>query len=165
MTTSPSARPVFTSDPNLDLVLEREIDVPPNLVWEAWTQPGHIVHWFTPAPWRTKDCEIDLRPGGHFKTVMVSSEGEEFPNVGCYLEIVPERKLVWTDALLPGYRPALKPFMTAMILLEPKGAGTKYTAIAIHRDPEGRQKHKEMGFFEGWGAALDQLVAHVKTMR
>jgi uncharacterized protein YndB with AHSA1/START domain len=162
--TRPTAHIPFTPDPKLDLILEREIDVPPSLVWEAWTKPEHVVHWFTPAPWKTKDCHIDLRPGGAFRTTMVSPEGEEFPNAGCYLEVVPERRLVWTDALLPGYRPSPEPFFTGIILIEPKGSGTKYTAMAIHRDEATRNRHAEMGFAEGWGQALDQLVAHAKTM-
>src|SRR4029077_16465362 len=83
----------------LDLLLERVVDVPPELVWAAWTVPEHVKQWFTPAPWTTVDCEIDLRPGGIFRTVMRSPEGQEFPNVGCYLEIIKSRKLVWTVAL------------------------------------------------------------------
>ena len=50
-------------DPKLDLVLERVVDVPPHLVWEAWTQPEHLKKWFCPRPWKTIDCEMDLRPG------------------------------------------------------------------------------------------------------
>ena len=95
---------------------------------------------------------------------MRSPEGKEFPNIGCYLEVVPNERLVWTDALLPGYRPAENPFMTAIITLESQGKGTRYTAVAIHRDDAGRKKHEDMGFYQGWGKALDQLVAHVKTM-
>src|SRR3989441_7332368 len=92
-------------DPKLDLILERIVDVPPALVWMTWTTPEHVKKWFTPVPWTTVDCEIDLRPGGIFRTVMRSPEGQEFPNVGCYLEVVKDEKLVWTDALEPGYRP------------------------------------------------------------
>src|SRR5262245_26883143 len=87
-------------DPHLDLVLERVVDVAPELVWAAWTEPEHLKKWFTPDPWQTVDCEIDLRPGGIFRTVMRSPEGKNFPNVGCYLEVVPNQKLVWTGALL-----------------------------------------------------------------
>jgi uncharacterized protein YndB with AHSA1/START domain len=151
-------------DPRLDLVLERVIDVPPNLVWMAWTKPEHVSKWFTPAPWTVADCEIDLRPGGIFRTVMRSPDGKEFPNVGCYLEVVPIERLVWTDALLPGYRPSQTPFFTAVITLEPQGTGTRYTATAIHRDEAGRKRHEEMGFREGWGKALDQLVAHARSL-
>jgi DNA-binding transcriptional ArsR family regulator len=88
------------------LVLERIVDVSPELVWMAWTQPEHLKKWFTPAPWTTVDCEIDLRPGGIFRTVMRSPEGQDFPNLGCYLEVVPHQKLVWTDVLEAHFRPA-----------------------------------------------------------
>jgi uncharacterized protein YndB with AHSA1/START domain len=162
-------------DPKLDLVLERIVDVPVELVWLAWTKPEHVKKWFTPAPWSTVDCEIDLRPGDVFRTVMRSPEGQEFPNAGCYLEIIENEKLVWTSALLPGYRPknietpsdgseyrAL--LFTAIISLAPHGTGTKYTAIVLHQNERECQRHEAMGFHQGWGKALDQLVAHAKTM-
>jgi uncharacterized protein YndB with AHSA1/START domain len=159
-----SKNPDYTPDPKLDLVLERDIDVPPELVWAAWTQPEHLRHWFTPAPWTVASCEIDLRPGGIFHTVMRSPEGEEHPNTGCYLEVVPHERLVWTDALLPGYRPSAQPFLTAILTLEARGQGTRYRAVALHRDPAERQRHEEMGFHAGWGKALEQLVAYAKRM-
>jgi uncharacterized protein YndB with AHSA1/START domain len=155
-------------DPRLDLLLERIVDVPLKLVWTAWTKPEHVKKWFTPAPWTTVDCEIDLRPGGIFRFVMRSPEGEEFTHVCCYLEIIENQKLVWTLALEPGYRPANwrseVPSFTAVITLEPHGKGTRYTALAMHKDEDDRKKHDEMGFRDGWGKALDQLVAHVKGM-
>lgn len=154
----------FVINPELDLVLERVVDVPRELVWRVWTQPEHLMKWFAPLPWTTVACEIDLRPGGKFYTVMRSPEGQEFPNAGCYLEVVPNERLVFTDALAPGYRPTENPFFTAVVTLEPHGNGTKYTAIAIHRNPEGRKQHEEMGFHEGWGQCFDQLVAVVKEM-
>jgi uncharacterized protein YndB with AHSA1/START domain len=106
-------------------------------------------------------------PGGIFRTVMRSPEGKEFQNAGCYLEVIENEKLVWTAALAPGYRPQNVrgiPVFTAVILLEPHGAGTKYTAIAIHGEEEAAKKHSDMGFHTGWGKALDQLVALAKTM-
>lgn len=163
---------IHQPDPKLDLVLERIVDVPRELVWKAWTTPEHLKKWFTPAPWTTIDCEIDLRPGGIFRTVMRSPDGQEFPNVGCYLEIVRNEKLVWTNALAPGYRPSKPPAamhcgafsFTAVISLEPHGQGTRYTALVIHGDEEARKKHEDMGFHDGWGTALDQLVAVVKRL-
>lgn len=152
-------------DPDLDLVLERIVDVRPELVWRAWTQPEHVVKWFAPAPWSTVDCQIDLRPGGIFSTTMRSDTGEiQPPSVGCFLEVVQQRRLVWTDALGPRYRPRPAPFMTAVILLEPEGRGTRYTAIAMHADPFVRARHEEMGFHNGWSAALDQLVAVAREL-
>jgi uncharacterized protein YndB with AHSA1/START domain len=154
------------ADPKFDLVLERVIDVSRHLVWEGWTKPEHIKGWFCPKPWSVSDCEIDLRPGGIFRTTMRSPDGKEFPNVGCYLEVVPLERLVFTSVLLPGYRPAPPgdlPF-TAIITMVTHGTGTRYVATALHQDAAGRDKHKAMGFHEGWGKALDQLVELVKAM-
>jgi len=156
----------FTPDPELDLVLERVVDVPVEKVWAAWTEPEHLTKWFTPAPWTTPRAEVDLRPGGIFRTVMRSPEGEESDNAGCYLEVVEHRRLVWTAALGPGFRPQVSdlPF-SAVIAMEPAGDGrTRYTAVAIHQDPAGATRHAEMGFHDGWGAALDQLVAHMQSI-
>jgi uncharacterized protein YndB with AHSA1/START domain len=156
-------------DPTRDLFFERIVDVSPALVWRVWTEPAHLMKWFCPVPWPTTECEIDLRPGGRFRTVMQGPNGERFDNVGCYLEVVAQRRLTWTSALEPGYRPAPPggplsfPF-TATVTMEPQGSGTRYRALAMHRDAESRKQHADMGFEEGWGKALDQLVAHVKTL-
>ncbi|HEY4339589.1 MAG TPA: SRPBCC family protein [Steroidobacteraceae bacterium] len=156
---------VHQPDARLDLVLERLVDAPAEFLWRGWTVPEQLKKWFTPAPWKTLDCEIDLRPGGKFRTVMRGPEGPEIENVGCYLEIVPNRKLVWTGALGPGFRPrpvtgAAVPFvMTAVITLQPRGNGTLYTALVLHGDEQSRQTHEKMGFQQGWGKALDQLLA------
>ena len=120
--------------------------------------------WFTPKPWGTKSVEIDLRPGGKFNSVMLSPEGKEFPNFGCCLEVVPNKRLVFTDTLLEGFRPSPNPFFTGAVEIEPDGTGTRYTATAIHGSEEIRKKHEEMGFHGGWSTALDQLVAHIKTL-
>jgi uncharacterized protein YndB with AHSA1/START domain len=165
MTTDTDLRP-FTTDPATDLVLERVVDVAPAAVWSAWTDPDQIVKWFTPAPWSTVAASIDLRPGGVFATTMRSPEGEEFPNAGCFLEVVEGRRLVFTSALGPDYRPVAVaegdfPF-TAVVDIIPEGDGTLYRATALHPDAAIRQQHEEMGFADGWGAALDQLVAMVK---
>ncbi len=159
-------------NPELDLLLERVVDVPRELVWRAWTEPELLKQWFCPLPWTTVDCQIELRPGGVFATVMRSPEGQEFPNEGCYLEVVPQERLVWTDCLQAGFRPASKGYLTTdagfyitcVLTLESVGSGTRYSAHAMHSDQAGRDKHQAMGFTEGWGAALDQLVAMCKKM-
>jgi uncharacterized protein YndB with AHSA1/START domain len=158
-----SLPPLAKIDPKLDLVLDRTIDVPRELVWKVWTSPEHIPHWFVPKPWSITKCELDLRPGGIFATTMRSPEGQEFPNLGCYLEVTPKQRLVFTDTLLPGYRPAPNPFFTAILTLEDKGKGTRYIAQAIHGSPENSKKHEEMGFFDGWGTVVTQMEAYIKT--
>jgi len=164
----------YQPNPELDLEFERIVDVPKELVWKAWTSPEHLKQWFTPAPWTTIDCEIDLRPGGIFRTVMRSPEGRKFPNIGCYLEVVENKKLVWTNALTSGFRPASSStditetsggfFFTATIALSTHTNGTKYTATVIHANETDCKKHAAMGFHDGWGKALDQLVELAKKM-
>jgi len=154
---------IIKPDPNLDLVLERVVDVPPQLVWTAWTTPAHIRHWFVPKPWSITDCEVDLRPGGVFRTTMRSPEGQEFPNKGCFLEVIPNERLTFTDTLGPGFRPSANPFFSAALTLEPAGKGTRYVAVAIHGEEAARKKHEEMGFHQGWATVLDQMVAYIKT--
>ena len=164
-------QPTYQPNAHLDLSFTRVVNVPRALVWRAWTEPALLKPWFCPMPWKTIDCEIDLRPGGLFHTTMQSPEGLEFPNAGCYLEVVPQEKLVWTNALLPGYRPnqpaatcgsADVDFLfTAMVELADVAEGTRYTATVMHADEAGCQKHATMGFEAGWGAALDQLVAMI----
>ena len=159
----------MTINKDLDLVLERVVDVSPELVFKAWTTPKHLMPWFCPLPYRTIECEIDLKPGGQFFVQMVDPEGNKLPaSPGCYLEIVPNRKLVWTSALGPGYRP-LDPtsapwFFTAVLTFEPHGnGGCKYTATAMHSAKQHADAHEKMGFSQGWGKVLEQLVEYVKT--
>jgi uncharacterized protein YndB with AHSA1/START domain len=154
---------LWKPDPKLDLVLERVVDASRDLVWIALTKPEHVSSGFRqrPGPLRTARS---ICGQGYFRFVMRSPEGEEFPNICCYLEVVPNERLVWTDALLPGYRPSENPFLTAILALEALGNTTRYTAMAIHRDEATRKRHEEMGFHDGWGKSLDQLVAHVKRM-
>jgi uncharacterized protein YndB with AHSA1/START domain len=160
----------YQPNSKLDLSFERIVDLPKELIWRAWTEPELIKQWFTPEPWKTIDCEIDLWPGGKFRTVMRSPEGQEFPNVGSYLEVRSNESLVWTNALSPGFRPTEKTdeisgfFFTAMITLSAHTNGTKYTATVIHANETDCYKHAAMGFQEGWGKALDQLVALVKKL-
>ena len=143
----------------LDLVFTRVVPVPPRLIWRCWTEPALLVQWVTPHPWKTPHAEVALRPGGAFRTVMQGPDGQVMDEpAGCWLEVVPHSRLVWTDALAPGFRPRANPFMTAILTFEEEAGGTRYTARVMHKDEADRQRHAAMGFEQGWGAALDQLV-------
>jgi uncharacterized protein YndB with AHSA1/START domain len=146
-----------TFDPALDLVLEAVIDAPRERVWAALTEPALLKEWFCPVPWRLVECEIELRPGGLFRTVMRGPEGDESGGAGCVLVATPHERFVWTDALAPGFRPSSEPFFTADVRLEADGTRTRYTAIARHGTEEARKQHEEMGFHEGWGKTLEQM--------
>lgn len=154
----------FPIDAARDLVLDRLIDAPREKVYACWTRPELIKQWFAPKPWTVSSVDSDLRPGGATTITMRSPEGEDFPNPGVYLEVVPNERLVFTDAYGPDWAPVEKPFFTAIILFRDEGGKTRYTAIARHWTEENRKTHEEMGFHQGWGQCADQLEALARTI-
>jgi len=158
----------FTIDPNIDIVFERFIDAPTRLVWEALTKPEHVKEWYMPREWgRVARTEMDVRPGGVFSIDIATGDGREVPNVGCFLDVVPMERLVWTSMLFPGYRPAVFDDIpiTAIMTLQSEGTGTRYVFTALHRDAADMEKNKTSGWQQGTEIALDQLVEHVKAMK
>lgn len=144
-----------------ELVLTRMIDAPREKLFRAWTEPDLLVQWFAPLPWTTSAVEVDLRPGGRSLFVMRDPDGKDYPNMGVYLEVVKNEKLVFTDAYTEGWQPCEKPFFTGIITFEDVGGKTRYTARARHWTVENRDMHEKMGFHEGWGQCADQLAALV----
>lgn len=141
-----------------ELVLERIINATPAQVFKAWTNPEILKKWFAPRPWTTVRAELDVRPGGSSLVVMQSPEGQEFPCPGIYLEVVPNKRLVFTDAFTSAWQPSEKAFMLGIITLEDAGSGrTKYTATVRHWSVDDRKTHEKMGFHEGWGQCAAQL--------
>lgn len=157
-----------------DLVLERTLDAPVDLVWEAYTNPDHIKQWFAPKPYEVTEVELDLKPGGVFRFRMVGPDGFDTGHgvPGCVLEVVEAKKLAWTSALGPGYRPNPTgegcdsfPF-TAVVTFADAGNGkTQYKAVALHKDAADRETHEKMGFHEGWGTVAGQLEELAKGLR
>lgn len=147
-----------------ELTLTRMIAAPRAIVWRCWTEPELIKQWFTPRPWTTPVVEIDLRPGGASYMLFRGPDGEEFPNRGVYLEVVPGRRLVFTDAYVEAWVPSVEPFMTAIITVSDEGGGTRYEAWVRHWSQAAMKRHEEMGFHDGWGRAADQLEAVAKRL-
>jgi uncharacterized protein YndB with AHSA1/START domain len=158
----------FSFNPKLDFAIERVIDAPVHLVWEALTEPEHLKEWYMPRGYgRVARAEMDVRPGGIFSIDIATEDGQEFPNLGCFLEAVPQARLVWTSMLFPGYRPAVFDDIpiTAIVTMEPVGTGTRYVFTALHRDEADREKNQAIGFREGTEVAINQFVEHVQAMK
>ena len=141
-----------------ELVLTRLIDAPREKLYRAWTDPELLKQWFAPLPWTTPSAKVDVRPGGANVITMRSPEGADFPNHGVYLEVVPNEKLVFTDAYTEAWKPSAKPFMTVILTFEDEGGKTRYTARVLHWTAEDRKAHEDMGFHFGWGQCADQLT-------
>ena len=148
-----------------DLVLTRLIDVPRAKLFRCWTEPALIVQWFTPPPWKTVHAETDVRTGGSSYIVMQGPDGTQMPNRGVYLEVVPNERLVFTDAYTSAvWTPADKPFFTCVLTFEDVGGQTRYTARARHWTAEDCAAHEKMGFHQGWGIAADQMAVLARTL-
>jgi uncharacterized protein YndB with AHSA1/START domain len=158
----------FAINPKLDLVFERFIEAPTRLVWDALTTPEHLKEWYMPKAWgRVARAELEVRPGGIFRVDIATADGQEFPNLGCFLDVVPMERLVWTSMLFPGYRPAVFDDIpiTAIMTMESVGTGTRYVFTALHRDEADLEKNRTTGWKEGTEIALDQLAEHVIAMK
>ena len=156
-----------------DLVLERTIDAPVELVWKAYTDADHLKRWFAPRPYEITECELDLQPGGIFRIRMIGPDGFDTGHglPGCVLEVVEGKKLSWTSALGPGFRPneageGCDSFpMTAIITFVDSGDGkTHYKAVALHKDVKDKETHEQMGFHDGWGTVAGQLEEHARSL-
>lgn len=163
---TPPAAPdwLVDHDPALDLILVREMAVPPALLWTCWTSPEHLPQWFVPRPHRVTSCRLDPRVGGAFDTTF-DVDGTIMENRGVFLEVVPDRRLVFTDAYTQGWKPAPEPFMTAIVTFDDLGGGrSRYTAVARHRNSDTARQHADMGFHSGWGTVATQLEAFARSL-
>lgn len=150
-----------TSASDRELVLTRLIDAPREKLYRAWTEPSLLKQWFAPLPYTTPQAELDVRPGGSNMVVMRGPDGKDLPHRGTYLEVVPNERIVVTDAFTRAWEPSEKPFMTLILTFENEGGKTRYTARALHWTVADRTAHEQMGFHEGWGKCTDQLEALV----
>lgn len=144
---------------DLDLTTSRIIKAPRSLVWQAWADPVSLAQWWIPAPTKCKVVDMDLRPGGSFVTQMSENGGEFVPHLtACFLDVVEGERIVFTNALTGGWRPAEQPFMTAIITLTDHPDGTEYSAYVMHKNRADRDKHAELGFHDGWSTVAGQLA-------
>jgi uncharacterized protein YndB with AHSA1/START domain len=153
------------NDGRNDLEISRFLAAPRARLWRAWADPKLLAQWWCPKPWTTEVRAFDFRPGGDFHTFMRGPDGGESDNPGCFLEIAPQARIVWTSMLTGGWRPA-SPWlgMTAIFTLADEGEGTRYVARCLHKDAADSQKHEEMGFFDGWDTCITQLEAFANTL-
>lgn len=89
---------VFTAPDTAEIVIERTVAAPRELVWRCYTDPVHMVHFWGPQGSTTPVCDVDLRVGGAWRTVMRFASGNEYGYTSVYLEIDPPKRLVWRDA-------------------------------------------------------------------
>lgn len=131
------------------LTIKRHIKAPPAQVFAAWTDPQKVTRWMGPSGFAGQHAECDMRPGGRYRWVMKSPDGEDHDVSGVYREVVANEKLVFTWAWKG--TPERQSLVT--VLLKPDGDGTLLTLIHEQFfDDAARDGHQK-----GWSGSLDKL--------
>ena len=149
----------YPIDPKLDLMLERTVDVPVDLVWRAWTEPKHLMPWFTPAPWKTVDCEIDLRPGGVIRLHMEGADGVRNPSNGVVKDVVENERFVFTTTWDDDTGTPMIELLNTVTL---KAVGDR-TEMTLHTEvlkiTRELVSQLDGGMEEGWSQSLEKMAA------
>ncbi|HEY9735586.1 MAG TPA: SRPBCC domain-containing protein [Trichocoleus sp.] len=161
-----STTPAGTQDERT-IVITRRFNAPRELVWRVWTESAHIAQWWGPQGFTTRVEEMDLRPGGKSRYIMVGPDGTEYPAEGVFQEIVPMERIVTTDEFGEGYEQTgvdLPQGMVLTVLFEDLGDQTQLTLHIVHPTVEERRKHEEMGVVGGWNSSFDCMDEYLATL-
>ncbi|MBD2340982.1 SRPBCC domain-containing protein [Calothrix sp. FACHB-156] len=144
-----------------EIIITRIFNAPRELVFQAWTDPKHIVQWWGPKGFTTRVTELDLRPGGQSRYVMVGPDGTEYPVKGVFSEIVPPERIVSSDEFDEGFEKVingdLPQGIVMTVMFEDLDGKTKLTLQIRHATESDRRKHEEMGVVAGWNSTFDCL--------
>ena len=145
-----------------EVVITRTYDAPARLLFEAWSKPEHLMKWFGPVGWPLTLCEVDFRKGGRWRFAMTGSSGQQnTPFGGVYLDIVPNRKIVFDNAFEePGSR---KMIMT--VTFEEADGRTTLTWHTLFESVAMKDEYVGMGIEAGAGSGLDQLADVVAGLK
>jgi len=166
-TLTPPGNLVQTPASDPVIVISRSFDAPRALVYKCYTQPEHMVHFWGPHGSTTPVCEIDLRPGGLWRTVMRFASGHEYGYTSVYLEITPPERIVCRDAPedwaggLEGLPP---PMLHSTIALSEEGGRTTVTITVRCPTVEFRDEQVNRGFAEMVKVGNDRLAEYLKTL-
>ena len=157
MTRNRDGSAVIEFPSELEILITREFDAPIELVFDVFTKPEHVRRWFAPFDEKVTICSIDLRVGGTYHFVMVTSDGTECSFRGTYLEIEPPTRTVETW-LFEGWPDAEA--VESMDQHETDGVTTMTNRLAF-RDQAGRD---HMTKFDGFEASFDNVEDYLRSL-
>ena len=144
-----------------EILVTREFDAPPHLVYRAWTTPELIRRWWAGDRGKVTSAEVDLRPGGRWRYVMTANGGFEVAFHGEYREIVPDQRIVSTE-VFEGMPDAAA--VSTATFAEQDGRPT-LTILVEHTSQEHRDMHLNSGMEEGMNESLDHLEQVAASLR
>lgn len=142
-----------------EFVAERVFRAPRERVFEAFSKPEHLKHWWGPTGWTLPVCELDFRPGGTWLYCMRGPGGEESWGRATYEEIVPPEKIVYQDSFVGSDGNVLEgtPQLHVTLTFEALGDETRVTNRAVFGSPEELKAVLDMGMTEGFNQTWDRL--------
>jgi uncharacterized protein YndB with AHSA1/START domain len=143
------------------LVLTRTFEAPRELVFEAWSSPQHLAHWFGPTDFKLPHCKMDFRVGGHYQLCMLSPQGKEYWVHGVYREIVKPQRIVFTWER-DGEDDEHAGHTVITITLESRGA--RRTLLTLHQATFETTEIRD-GHAGGWSQAFKRLDEYVEELR
>lgn len=149
-----------------EFVLERQFAAPRTLMFQVFTQPGHLKRWWAPRPYTISTCTVDLRPGGVWHYSMRSPEGQEHWARSVYNEIVPPEKLVYTSTFADEHANPIEgvpEHLTTVIFTEEAGK-TQVTARIQFASAAALKVAVEMGMVQGLNMTWDYLSEYVQEL-
>jgi uncharacterized protein YndB with AHSA1/START domain len=159
-----SGKAVLTTPSDTEIVMTREFDAPPELVWKAWTTPELVSRWWPGRHGTMKTCEIDLRVGGAWRYVMEASEGFEVAFHGEYREIVEAERLVNTE-VFEGAPPEAGAALNTNVFEALGGGRTRLTMTTSVDSKQVRDMILGTGMESGAQAGLDIIDDIVAELR
>jgi uncharacterized protein YndB with AHSA1/START domain len=163
MTAVSSRSATITLPADTQILITREFDSPKHLVWRAWTEPELVRRWWHAGRGEMTVCEIDLRVGGRWRYVMVAPGFGEVGFHGEFREIVPNERLVSTEAY-EGIPDADEHAAIDTLTLTEVDGRTTMTILVEHPTKEGRDMHIASGMEDGLQDALDLLEGVVGSL-
>jgi uncharacterized protein YndB with AHSA1/START domain len=154
--TATSGTAVVTLPTDTQIHVTREFNAPKHLVYRALTEPELIRRWWNAKRGEVTVCEVDLRPGGSWRNVMVTPDGQEVAFHGEYREIVPDERIVYTELYeMPGVSEDDATLNT--MTLSEEGGRTLLTVLTDCGTAEIRDAITESGMEAGMQDAYDLL--------
>jgi uncharacterized protein YndB with AHSA1/START domain len=145
-----------------EIVLTRVYDAPRELVWTAWTDPKHVVHWWGPNGFTNTIHEMDVRPGGVWRFIMHGPDGRDYKNRIDFIEVERPERLVYTHG---GGGDAEPVNFHVTVTFEDRRGKTKVTLRSVFPTAEARDRVvKEYGAIEGGKQTLARLADYLSTM-
>lgn len=141
----------------------RAFDAPRDLVFQAWTQPEHVRHWWGPRSSTILVCEAEVRPGGSWRYVTTASDGGEVPFTGVYREVTPPERLVYTEIYDVEPFNSGDPAVNTVTFTEEDGR-TTVTCTTVYPSKEVRDFVLRTGMEDGAAESMDRLAEHLKNL-